>query len=318
MLFSPVKPMLASTGNESFDDDGFIFEPKWDGGRILLHKQGSRLEAYTRSGYTVTDKFPELRAALSAIKAPAAIVDCDGVVVRDGRTVLDDFAYRGRLSDPKAIAAAAQTHPATFIAFDVLLTGRDHMNEPLADRKARLTELIVSADSLAATAYVQGQGKALHAWTIGQDMEGIVAKRLNSVYRPNAVSKDWIKVKNPKLIDAIILGYRTEPRFGLVVGLHFRTVKFKPVGLVEAGIGEQEKQAFLAVAKQLHRTAAAPSRAKPEAYPLAASDARTQWIEPQLCCRVQYLDRSERHELGATTFKGFLFDKSPEDCYWTY
>lgn len=302
MLFSSIKPMIVSIGKEAFDDDGFIFEPKWDGWRILLHKKGDRLEAYTRNGKVVTSKFPELREVISSIKAPTAILDCEGVCLRGGKTVFDDFSYRGRLSDPNKITAAAQTHPATFIVFDVLLTTDEHLNEPLMTRKMRLNEIITSTDFIALTAFIKGQGKTLHSWTMDQDMEGIVAKRHDSKYLLDVVSKDWIKIKNFKIIDTIILGYRTKPQFGLVVGLHFRTVRYKPVGVVEFGFNDHEKKAFIEIAKQIHTT----------------TDKKTQWIEPKLCCRIQYLERTEHHQLRTTVFKGFLFDKQAEDCYWTY
>ncbi|WP_338046017.1 DNA ligase [Paenibacillus sacheonensis] len=302
MLFTPIKPMIVSMGKEAFDDEHYLFEPKWDGWRLLLHKQGGRLEAYTRNGNRVTEKFPELREAVSAIRVPEAILDGEGVCLRGDRTVFDDFAYRGRLSDSRRIAAAVRTHPATFILFDVLQTNQSHMQEPLTTRKARLQEAVASTDVLALTAYVEGQGRALQNWTIARELEGTVAKRRNSVYRPGVVSKDWIKIKNVQTIDVIILGYRSKPRFGLVVGLHFRTVRYKPVGLVEFGFAARDKQAFLDIAQGLRTT----------------NDGKTQWIEPRLCCRIQYLERNDRHQLRTTVFRGFLFDKRPEDCYWTY
>jgi len=157
MLFSPLKPMLATMGMEDFDDDGYIFEPKWDGWRIVLHKQGDRMEAYTRNGRMVTSQFPELREAAGSIKPMSAILDCEGVCIRDGRTVFDDFAFRGRLTDPKKIAAAARTHPVSFMAFDVLMTDREHLNEPLMARKARLNEIVTSTENIALTAFIEGQ-----------------------------------------------------------------------------------------------------------------------------------------------------------------
>jgi bifunctional non-homologous end joining protein LigD len=75
MLFTPIKPMIVSIGKEAFDDDNYIFEPKWDGWRILLHKQGERIEAYTRNGNIVTSKFPEIKEAAGVIKAHTAILD---------------------------------------------------------------------------------------------------------------------------------------------------------------------------------------------------------------------------------------------------
>jgi bifunctional non-homologous end joining protein LigD len=89
VLFQPIKPMLADKRAETFDDDRYIFEPKWDGWRMLLHKQGERIEAYTRHGNIVTSKFPELREAAVGIRAHEAILDCEGTAyVTDGVSLM--------------------------------------------------------------------------------------------------------------------------------------------------------------------------------------------------------------------------------------
>ncbi|KRE65204.1 ATP-dependent DNA ligase [Paenibacillus sp. Soil750] len=302
MLFSPLKPMIVASGKEAFDDEGYVFEPKWDGWRILLHKQGTRLEAFTRNGHVVTSKFPELKAAISSIKADTCILDCEGVCMRDGRSVFDDFSYRGRISDSAKIKAALRTHPATFVVFDVLFTGSEHLKEPLMTRKNRLKEMVRSTDMITPTVYIEGRGRDLSSWSNEHDMEGIVAKRKDSKYVLGVVTNDWLKIKNFKTIDTIILGYRTEPQFGLVVGLHFKTVKYKPVGFVEVGISEDDKYAFQEIARQLQ----------------IRMEKQTFWVEPKLCCRIQYQERTDQHQLHTTIFKGFLFDKDPENCYWTY
>lgn len=294
--------MLASVADEPFDDEDFLFEPKWDGARMFIHKQGERLEAFTRSGRRVTDKFPELKEAVSAIRAKEAVLDCEGICLNDGRAAFDDIAYRLRLGDPRRIAAAVRSHPAAWIAFDVLETTEEHLREPLLVRKDILRESILSSERLAACAFMPGLGTALYAWTKERRMEGIVAKRRQSVYRPDVVSADWIKVKHPIEIDVIILGYQTVPVFALVIGLHFRTVRFKPVGLVESGLGEEQREAFLDIARSL----------------LTNKEGPTQWLRPELCCRIEYRDRSDRHELGRTTFIGFLPDKRADECAWTY
>lgn len=98
MIFTSIQPMLLTMANKAFDDENYIFEPKWDGWRILIHKQGDRIAAYTRQGNCVTRKFPELEAVHDAIQAESAILDCEGVCIRDGRSVFDDFAHRGRLT----------------------------------------------------------------------------------------------------------------------------------------------------------------------------------------------------------------------------
>src|SRR5689334_2721798 len=112
MLFTTIYPMLLSMRPEAFDDEQYLFEPKWDGWRVLIHKEGDRVEAYTRKGNRITDKFPELREVGPMIRSHTAILDCEGICMREGRPVFDDFAMRGRLSDPMKIRMASRTHPA--------------------------------------------------------------------------------------------------------------------------------------------------------------------------------------------------------------
>ena len=301
MLFSAIKPMGASFGEEPFDDEHFIYEPKWDGVRVLIHKQGSRIEAYSRSGRAVTHKFPELEDVRRAIESHSAILDCEGIVLRDGAPAFDDFMYRDRISQAGKISRAVHTHPVTFVAFDLLYTDREHLNEPLVERKKRLAAVVDSTPVLMPTLFVEAQGKALFEMMKERNMEGIVAKRKSSLYVPDTRSSEWLKMKHVKTIDVEILGYRLDP-FELVIGLNFRTVKHKPVGVVAEGIAAADKDLFMASAEPLY----------------TVKEGNTQWMEPRLCCRIDYLDRTDRHQLLKTTFRGFLWDKRPEDCVWHY
>ncbi|TVY09529.1 ATP-dependent DNA ligase [Paenibacillus cremeus] len=299
MLFNALKPMLADWGVEAFDDEDYLFEPKWDGARILLHKQGERIEAYTRSGIMVSAKFPELKEVAACIRSHTAILDCEGICLQGGQPVFDDFMYRLRLGQSLKIDHACRTHPASFIVFDVLLTHREHLDEPLLDRKRRIEELLAPSPVLAKTLSVENQGQALFALTKQQGMEGMVAKRKQSKYRLNTTSRDWLKLKHRRTIDTVILGYKLEP-FQLVVGLQFRTVKNKPVGIVESGMGPKEQAWFLGYV---------------QAWPYHQEGTK-RWIEPQLCCRIQYGDRSDMHQLNRTQFVQFLPEQRAEECVW--
>ncbi|WAH38633.1 ATP-dependent DNA ligase [Alicyclobacillus dauci] len=292
--------MLLTMRAEAFDDPNYIFSPKWDGWRIQIHKQGERIEAYTKNGRNVTAKFPELEAVTRSILAHEAILDCEGICIRDGRSIFDDFQHRGQLSDKMKIVREASAHPATFVVFDILYDGEDLTGKPLWYRMERLAEIIDPSNVLLQTATVEVQGIALKKETEKRGWEGIVAKHRDSIYKPGTRSNQWAKIKNWQQIDTVILGYRRTPQFGLIVGLNFPTVQNKPVAVVEFGFKPEEKRAFLSVAKQLH----------------TREEKGIQWIEPRLCCRVQYLERTERHHLRIVSFKGFLFDKLPEECKW--
>lgn len=303
MLFQPIKPMLASI-QKTFDlsNPDYFYELKADGWRCLVHKKGRKIEVFTRHGKRITEKFPEFQAAADSIKVNEAIIDCEGVCYRDGRTIFDDFNARGRLSDPMKIAEASWQMPATLIAFDVLYTdGSEHLNKDLVSRKHILQEIVQPSEVITQTLFVEEIGDWLLEWSKQNQWEGIIAKHKRSKYSLDTRSTEWVKIKNFRSIDTVILGYRLKPRFGMIVGLHFPGISYKPVATVEFGFKPEEKQAFLEVAKQI------------QTY---RDRSGVQWVEPLLCCEIQYLERTENHNLRITSFKRFLPQKKPKDCIW--
>lgn len=299
MLFTPIKPMLLHMGNnEEIDDDpSWIYDIKWDGWRILVHKEGDRVEAYTRHGNNVTSKFPELQEVGQSIQSHTAIIDCEGVVLRNGVSVFDDFAYRGRLSNKEKIKEATVTHPATFIAFDVLATDKVYTSKPLVDRKEILSSIIEPSSKLLVTPSIVGNGSNIFQLTKDKGMEGIVGKQCNSIYKTNHRSHDWLKYKHFKIIDAVILGYKENP-FTMLVGTQING-KYKPLANVEFGFKLEEKTAFREIAKQI----------------VIKVERDMMWVEPILCCKVQYLEKTNTGSLRIVSFKGFNFDKVPEEIY---
>ncbi|WBF58513.1 DNA ligase [Lysinibacillus sp. JK80] len=289
--------MLLHMGNneEINDNPEWIYDIKWDGWRILLHKQGERIEAFTRHGNNVTAKFPELQEVGRSIQSHTAIIDCEGVVLRNGVSVFDDFAFRGRLSNTSKIQQATLTHPATFIAFDVLGTNKPHTNKPLVERKEILLSIIEPSNSLLITPSVTGNGNNIFQLTKDKGMEGIVGKRSNSTYKTKHRSHDWLKYKHFKVIDTVILGYKENP-FTMLVGKQLSNGKCKPLANVEFGFKPEEKTAFREIAKQI----------------VTKVERDMTWLEPRLCCKVQYLEKTNTGSLRIVSFKGFNFDKVPE------
>lgn len=297
MLFTPIKPMLLHMGNNNdiVDDPQWIYDIKWDGWRILLHKQGDRVEAFTRHGNNVTAKFPELLTVGQSIKEHTAIIDCEGVVLRNGISVFDDFAYRGRLSNKDKIYQATLTHPTTFIAFDVIATDKNIMNKPLVERKDILNSIVEPSNNLLITPSVIGNGSNVFGITKDKGMEGIVGKRSNSTYKTNHRSYDWLKYKHFKLTDVVILGYKENP-FTMIVGTQYND-KYRPIASVEFGFKPDEKGAFREIAKQI----------------VTNVERDVMWLEPRLFCKVQYLEKTNTGSLRIVSFKGFNFDKVPEE-----
>ncbi|KPN96306.1 hypothetical protein [Lysinibacillus sp. ZYM-1] len=141
----------------------FLTNHEWDGWRILLHKHGDRVEAYTRHGNNVTAKFPALQDVGRSINEHAAIIDidCEGIVLRNGVLVFDDFAYRGRLTNTSKIEQATITHPVTFVALDVLATNKTLTNKLLVERKKILSSIIESSNSMLVTPSITGNGSSI-------------------------------------------------------------------------------------------------------------------------------------------------------------
>ncbi|MFJ7647697.1 DNA ligase [Lysinibacillus sp. NPDC097279] len=294
MLFTPIKPMLLQMGNnnEIIDNPDWIYDIKWDGWRILLHKQGNRVEAYTRHGNNVTAKFPELQEVGQSIQTHTAIIDCEGVVLRNGVSVFDDFAYRGRLYNASKIEQATFDYPATFIAFDVLATDKPHLQQPLVQRKEILSSIIAPSNNVLVTPSITGNGNNIFQITKDKGMEGIVGKRSNSTYKINHRSNDWLKFKHFKITDTVILGYKENP-FTMLVGTQLSNGKFKPLANVEFGFKPEEKKVFREIAKQI----------------VTKVERDMLWLEPRLHCNVQYLERTVSGSLRIVSFKGFNFNK---------
>ncbi|QGG53919.1 DNA ligase [Lysinibacillus pakistanensis] len=289
--------MLLHMGNnnEIVDDPNWIYDIKWDGWRILLHKQGERIEAYTRHGNNVTAKFPELQEVGRSIQTHTAILDCEGVVLRNGISVFDDFAFRGRLTNKSKIEQVTITHPATFIAFDILATDKPYTHKPLVERKEILASIIEPSNSLLVTPSVVGNGSNIFQLTKERNMEGIVGKRSNSTYKTNHRSNDWLKYKHFKVMDVTILGYKENP-FTMLVGKQSSNGKYKPLANVEFGFKPEEKRAFREVAKQI----------------ITKVEHDIIWLEPRLYCKVQYLERTASGSLRIVSFKGFCLDNISE------
>ncbi|MFD1608736.1 DNA ligase [Oceanobacillus luteolus] len=296
MLFTSIKPMLLSMGSEIHNDLNNLYDIKWDGWRILLHKQGNRIEAYTRHGNRVTDQFPELEQIVPHIKTEIAILDCEGVVIRDGVSVFEDFQYRGRLRSNHKIESAMVSHPVTFVAFDVLATEKPLLKLPLYERKQILSDIIIPSNQIVPTPYIIEDGESLFQITKEKGMEGIVAKPLSSIYQVGVRSAEWLKYKHFKRMKTIILGYKENP-FSMIVGMK-QNGNITPVAQVEFGFSIEEKQAFRNIAKEI----------------ITNKADNVYWIDPVLCCEVQYLEKTENQKLRIVSFKGFAFDVKPEEC----
>jgi bifunctional non-homologous end joining protein LigD len=190
-----IKPMLAVRG-EPFDDDDFLFEINWDGIRMLAFIDADGYRLMNRHGVDVTARYPEFDflAGLS----PGTVFDGEMVVFSNGKPDFGLVQSRDKIRAPLKIRTMSRAQPATFVAFDLLYENHAPLlKQPLLERRGRL-EFLVERFHQAHLVFshgILGHGRALFAEACSQNLEGIVAKRARSRYRPGKRSDDWIKIK---------------------------------------------------------------------------------------------------------------------------
>lgn len=264
------------------DDGRWAYEPKWDGFRAVVHVNG-RVTVWSRRGSDLTDRFPEV-AGLAAAVPSDTVLDGELVVLdAAGRPDFEAIRRRGLLGRVEA--------PATFVAFDVLrVGGRDLLAQRFRARRAALEGLSLNGHGCVTTPSRQGDGPALFDATREQGLEGVVAKRLDSPYRPGVRTKLWVKCKHWTtgrfVVGGVVVG---DEHSVLLVGA--RTAD----GLVYVGAVEVFSQAQLAeILSAVRAQATSPFTGWAPPGVL--------WLEPEVTVEVRYLAQGPglRHALLVT------------------
>jgi len=186
-----VDPMLATAGPLPRGED-WAYELKWDGERVLADLAAGVLTLSARSGTDITAAYPELAPLARAV--PDAFLDGGVVVLVDGRPSAGALRERRHARSAGQARRLARARPATYLVFDVLrLYGVDLYDRPYAERRATLGRLGLSGPRWAVPpAFDDGPGTLAASREHGLD--GVVAKRLASPYRPGLRSPDWVEV----------------------------------------------------------------------------------------------------------------------------
>ncbi|MBE3520009.1 MAG: hypothetical protein IMW97_06875 [Firmicutes bacterium] len=245
ILGMPVfRPMLAENAEAPFDDGSWFFEVKWDGYRCLLYlsRSGARGDAYllSRNGKDLGRYFPELLGLWKHLKGNCGVIDGEIVALVGGRP---DF---GALRRHEGVLC--------YVAFDILhFDGSTLTSVPFSLRRRRLESAVDFSGYLLLSEGVVGRGRDLFEIAKERDLEGIVAKFLESPYLPGKRSRYWLKVRNGKEKWFTVLGYRKAPgmRLGsLIVGENAGD-ELVIRGAVSSGLGEEEEHRLLKLLEPL-------------------------------------------------------------------
>lgn len=305
-VLSPPKfraPQLATLALEPPSGSDWLHEIKFDGYRVIAATAGGKSRLYTRSGLDWTAKFQRLGEAIAQLPARSALIDGEVVVTDDeGRS---DFARLQRALETRADIL-------TFYAFDLLeLDGEDIASARLADRKARLAELLRQAPaSIRYSDHIIGGGPKVLAECCHMKLEGVVSKRADRPY-VSGRTLGWIKCKCMGRDEFVIGGFRPSTKkarafASLLLGefdggeLHYR-------GRVGAGFGDRD---LGDIARKLRKLA----RATPAFVDVPNAIAReARWVEPRLVAEIAYAERTAAGYLRHPSFIALREDKPARD-----
>jgi bifunctional non-homologous end joining protein LigD len=305
------QPMMASLTAEPFDDDGWLFEVKWDGHRCLANL-GTATRLTSRTTRDMTGQFPELIDLHRQLAARNAVVDGEIVALdRDGRPSFERMQDRFHRA-PEELARNKGRVPVQFIAFDLLwLDGEPLLDLPLFERRARLVEVLVETGDVRLSQVVQGRGVDFFEQARELGLEGVVAKRAASPYRPGTRSHDWRKIKALRRQDCVIVGWTPgQGQRGATLGSLLLAVSDGRRLHYAGNVGTGFTQAFLA---DLLPALVEREVAKPQ-FEGAPRLRGARFVRPELVCEVEYLKWTDDGKLRAASFKGLRPDKPPTDC----
>jgi ATP-dependent DNA ligase len=318
-VMPPFSPMEAKIQSELPHGEAWQYEPKWDGFRAVVFKDGDEVVIHSRNSKPLTRYFPELVPVMQRIPPKRVVLDGEIVIFTGYGTDFDAMTLRIHPAASR-VNMLAKEQPSTYIAFDLLAEGEENLLEkPLKDRRQRLERLLgPKQDSIYVSPVTRDREIAV-GWLQeyrGTGLDGIVAKRVEGVYKPG--ERAMIKVKEQRTADCVVGGFRwgnDGKRVGsLLLGV-YRGETLEYVGHT-SGFDDTERRDLLQRLEPLRGgTSFAGGRAP--GGPSRWSQGRDlDWepLRPELVCEVAF-DRLEndrfRHGVGFVRWRP---DKSPRSC----
>lgn len=294
-----IRPMLATLADRPFDDRDWIFEIKWDGYRAIA-ENGDKTRLYSRNGNSFANDYPEIFSSLKKLPNDTIV---DGEIIA--------YDERGRVNFNTLQMHAKKRASLSYAVFDILrFKGRDTTSLTLMERKKILKKVLPDEWPFILSEHIEEKGVRLFETAAKSGIEGIVAKRKESVYKPGVRSMDWLKIKHLQKQEAIICGF-TEPRggrkrFGSLVLGAYTNGRIKYIGHSGGGFtGEELHRLHDALLK-----IAAKSPTIKEKIPI---NMPITWVKPVLVAEVEFTEWTPDSRMRHPTYAGLREDKDPKD-----
>ena len=336
----PIEPMLAKPTPAIPDGDGWIYEPKWDGFRALVFRDGADVYVQSRDLKPLNRYFPELEEPLRVVGGPHARFVLDGEIViarPDGGLDFDALLIRIHPAESRVRMLAAQS-PASYVAFDCLADGADDLRAaPFAERRMRLERLAAALpESVRLTPSTTDPAMARHWFDVfeGAGLDGVIGKRASDPYAPG--KRAMAKIKHARTADCVVAGFRWHKNGpgtligSLMLGLYNDTGQLQSVGVTSSFT--MARRAELVEFLQPYRSgledhpwgdwAMAEAAAIEQGRRLPGAQSRwnrgkdLSWeaVRPELVCEVAFDHLQNDRFRHATTFVRWRPDKAPSDC----
>ncbi|HUU76215.1 MAG TPA: non-homologous end-joining DNA ligase [Methanoregulaceae archaeon] len=302
--------MLASPSTP-FSDQHWIYEPKFDGTRCIAHISGDEVFLQNRRMAGITGRYPEIIDGFSTAVEKDCVLDGEIVILKQGRTDFPSLQSREGKIDPFRIKLMSRALPATFIVFDILYRGKKSlMKSPLSDRLEVLKESLHANERVEICRHISGEGELYFQASVSMGMEGVIAKKRDSLYYPGKRSHEWLKFKNVKGYDMVIAGYTRgkgmrRNLFGaLILGVYDNSGDLVYAGKVGSGFSVYEMEDLL---KRLRILSVSPLKETPIERDIT-------WVSPDLAIEVKALEVTSNKKLRAPVFLRIKHDKPPAEC----
>jgi ATP-dependent DNA ligase len=318
----PVSPMLAKLQPDIPRGEGWLYEPKWDGFRAIVFRDGERVRIDSRNGQTLDRYFPEVVEELRAALPERCVVD--GEIVLAGERGLDFEALQQRIHPAASrIKRLSEETPASFIAFDLLGVGDEDLRPlPGTARRSRLIAELQATKGVAITPQTDDADEAAEWFTRyeGAGLDGVIAKQAGQGYVEG--ERLWVKVKHRRTCDCVVGGYRLATAAGggiasMLLGLYDDKGVLHLVGHTSSFNAAQRRE-LLELLRPLEggpgsfgsgRTPGGPSR-----WTQGKRDESWHSVSPTLVCEVSFDYMQGPRFRHAARFHHWRSDKDPRDC----